>query len=369
MLAAILVVVVGSAFRPAPSRPIGRNGTIAFTVQGNDHGPAGTHLMNADGSGDRAIAAERCPIYSGDGRLLAALAYDGSAFLVIRDGDGNPVQRLALVDDATTSVTFALSPDGTRVAWFKPEAAGDELWVAPVTGGPGIRVVPATNVPGESQASPVWSPDGSSIAFVAYAADAVTGDRRRSAIDVVAADGSDRRRITTRPGLLDDGLSWSPDGRSLAYAGVTDARPIPSSSGDGAPIALPARDLFVIGADGKGDLDVTNTAGSETQPAWSPDGTALAFDTSGDGEAHRLTTVRMNGPTPAGRPILGPEAAWFLWSPDGTALLWPEVTTVGPETFHTTIHSIDRDFRQAAVTLQSLDGQVVCPPSWQRLEP
>ena len=105
---------------PPRSRPIGRNGTIAFTVQGNDHGPAGTHLMNADGSGDRAIAAERCPIYSGDGRLLAALAYDGSAFLVIRDGDGNPVQRLALVDDATTSVTFALSPDGTRVAWFKP---------------------------------------------------------------------------------------------------------------------------------------------------------------------------------------------------------------------------------------------------------
>ena len=70
--------------------------------------------MNADGSGDRAIAAERCPTYSADGRLLATLAYDGSAFLVIRDGDGNPVQRIALVDDATTSVTFALSGRDAR---------------------------------------------------------------------------------------------------------------------------------------------------------------------------------------------------------------------------------------------------------------
>ena len=61
VLAAILVVVVGSVFRPAPSRPIGRNGTIAFTVQGNNHGPAGTHLMKADGSGDRAIACRTMP--------------------------------------------------------------------------------------------------------------------------------------------------------------------------------------------------------------------------------------------------------------------------------------------------------------------
>jgi WD40-like Beta Propeller Repeat len=369
VLAAILVVVAGGAFRTAPSPPIGRNGTIVFTLQGNDHGPAGTHVMQADGTGDRAIAAERCPTYSSDGRVLAAMAYDGSASLVIRDADGNLARRLALVDDATIEVSYALSPDGTHVAWFKPVGTGDELWVAPVSGDPGIRIVPPTAVPGESRASPTWSPDGDSIAFATYVADPATGERRRSAIDVVGADGSDVRRLTTRPGLLGDGLSWSPDGRYLAYAGLPDAQPVPSSSGDGAPIESPARDVFVIGADGEGDLAVTNTAGSETQPAWSPDGTALAFETSTEGEAHRLTTVRMNGPTPAGRPILGPESAWFVWSPDATSLLWPEVTTVGPESFRTTIHAIDRDLRQAGLTLQSLDGEVVCPPSWQRLEP
>ncbi|HEX2755678.1 MAG TPA: hypothetical protein VHM48_09455 [Candidatus Limnocylindrales bacterium] len=77
----------------------------------------------------------------------------------------------------------------------------------------------------------------------------------------------------------------------------------------------------------------------------------------------------MNGPTPIGPTLIGPESAWFVWSPDGAALLWLEVRALGSEAFRSTIQSIDRDFRQAPVTLRTVDGLIVCTPSWQRLEP
>jgi hypothetical protein len=167
-------------------------------------------------------------------------------------------------------------------------------------------------------------------------------------------------------------MAWSPDGRYLAYLGVPDAPGPPSvapTASSGTQGGSPARDVFVIGVDGSGDRNVTNTLASENRPEWSPDGAVLAFDTSADGEAHRLTTVRMNGPTPVGPLVLGPESEWFVWSPDGSELLWLEVSSLGSETYHSTIHSIDPQFRQSSKTLQAVDGLIPCAPSWQRLEP
>ena len=192
--------------------------------------------------------------------------------------------------------------------------------------------------------------------FGAYVSDSATGEVQRTAIDVVAADGSDRRRLTTRPGLVDDGMSWSPDSRYLAYLGLAD--------GPGTPAA----DLYVIGVDGSGERQLTETPATEHHPEWSPDGAFLAFETSSEGLADRLTTIKMDGAAPLDLPSLGPESEWFVWSPEGRQLLWQEVTTVASESFRTTLHSIDREFRQPSTTLQVVDGLIVCPPSWQRLD-
>ena len=196
-----------------------------------------------------------------------------------------------------------------------------------------------------------------------------TGERHRSAIYVVDVDDAELHPLTTRPALLGDGMSWSPDGRFLAYPGLPDGAPIPPPSDGNATIAYPPRDVFLIGADGSGDRNLTSTPASESQPEWSPDGAYLAFGTTPDGEAHRITTIHMNGPTTGGPLALGPESEWFVWSPDGTALLWLEVSSLGSEKYRSTLHSVDRDFRQAPMTLQAVDGLIVCKPSWQRLEP
>ena len=75
-----------------------------------------------------------------------------------------------------------------------------------------------------------------------------------SAIDVVDADGSNLRHLTTRLGArpTDFGtIAWSPDGRSVAYTGVQDGVADPPALVGG--YATP-NDIFVIGADGTGDL-------------------------------------------------------------------------------------------------------------------
>jgi Tol biopolymer transport system component len=383
LLAAILVAVAAGAFRNDPLRTLARNGLIVFTLQGNNHDAATTHRMNADGSADQLIDGGRCPTYSRDGRVLAAVSYDGPAELVVVGADGKPMQRLRLVDEPPTSVPYALSPDGTKVAWFAPlpvvrvglpspgasTAPVDsrvELRIAPIDGRPGFRIALQPVAANESFGGLVWTPDGSRIAFERSVGDPVTGERRRSAIDVIASDGTGLVELTIRSGLAGDGLSWSPDGRFLAYAGVPDAGPAPIPSVE-IP-RVPPRDIFVVAADGSGDRAVTDSAVTEDQPEWSPDGAVLAFRTSEDGEAHRLTTVRMNGPTAVGPPVPGPATESFVWSPDGTELLWLEVTTLGPEAWRSTFHTIDPDGQRPLATLQAVDGLVVCKPSWQWLE-
>ena len=163
---------------------------------------------------------------------------------------------------------YALSPDGTQVAWFKPltpitdpsyngsMGSRNEVRVSPISGGPGTLIAPQATGPHEFYQFPVWSPDGRSIAFAGSTV-VFQGDNSacyRSAIYVVGADGSNLRRLTARAGTDFIGISWSPDSRYVAYVGLPDGSPSPSISPGGGPqdSFYPPLDVFVIAADGTG---------------------------------------------------------------------------------------------------------------------
>ncbi|HLP00011.1 MAG TPA: hypothetical protein VK171_15550, partial [Fimbriimonas sp.] len=103
--------------------------------------------------------------------------------------------------------TLSLSPDGSKLAF---SYQGD-IWVVGSEGG---KAVPVTdNV--ELDTNPIWSPDGSQIAFAS--------DRfGNNDIFVVDADGGRPKRVTYFSGN-DNPTGWTPDGKSIYVQRNADA--------------------------------------------------------------------------------------------------------------------------------------------------
>lgn len=383
----VIVAAIAGAIRSDPTKLLsGRNGAIAYTVSDIQARPySHFHLANADGTDDHEVAQGACPTFSRNGSLLSY--WSGSAEtreLVIANADGSSPKVVPFVKGR--SAIAGLSPDFSQVAWLKqvdPNTRQDaEVWVTPVSGGPGIRIAPKSDIPGESYSDPLWSPDGRHVAFGAMTSvDSPGGSNSgsyRSSIYVADVGGSRVRRLSARPGWDTIQLSWSPDSRYLAYDGTPDGSPLPSLGDDTADIAslYPPLDIFVIGADGTGERNLTNTnLATERGPEWSPDGSHLAYHgpfVDGD-QGWPIATVRMADGVAVGQAVIGPVTAEFLWSPDGTSLLLSDSreTSNGAQiqTFDSQIRSIDAELEEAPVALLSNHLNLIACLSWQRLEP
>jgi Tol biopolymer transport system component len=114
--------------------------------------------------------------------------------------------------------------------------------------------------------SPTWAPTD---ALVAFWRQGYTGEEAVSGIYIVASDGGQPRRIVADPGAR--WPSWSPEGRTIAYA---------TETGRGA--------IQVLQLDASEQRRVSGTLrGYLSHPQWSPDGRMIAF--------HRGINRRANG--------------------------------------------------------------------------
>ena len=209
----------------------------------------------------------------------AANTYRINLWLVPAAG-GDPRQ---LTTAAAKETSPRWSPDGTRLVFVSDRNGDKQLWVISVGGGE-ARAITSGKV---SPADPVWSPDGRWIAFVGkpeaarpreesdvkvisrlrYKQDGEGfWDGRWKQIFVVAAAGGRARQITT--GDYDHLTpAWSPEGTMLAYAG--NASPDADLSN--------TSDIWVLSIDGGSPRCLTNSRGPASVPAWSPDGRTIAY--------------------------------------------------------------------------------------------
>ena len=217
------------------------------------------------------------------------------------------------------------SPDGSKLAYVVGPNHHVDLIVADADGAHARRI--ATDLPTFGFA---WSPDGGNIAVRTL----TDHGARVSLIDVGTGDVQDL------PAFDGDwwNLAWSPDGTRFAFAGpaglwaqdldgshrqtlVSDLHVVnPEWSPDGSVLAFGCRppddasdyryDICTVHADGRGFVRFADWAGWDAVPVWSPDGSWLAF------ASDRGATPAQVAQNPGGARLEG--VTIYLMRPDGS---------------------------------------------------
>ena len=199
------------------------------------------------------------------------------------------------------------STAGERIVFGSSATGNYDVWTMDVDGGGAVDLTPGN--PG-FDGSPAWSPDRTRIAFSSRRS-------RNRDIYVMNANGSGLVRVTTDPGL-DDFPAWSPDGTTIAYSNLT-------FDDTGAPVLQ----LYTAAADGSGGVQqLTNDPRYvDTRPAYSPDGEKIAFDRAPNPgpslippPGNAIWIMHADGSHP--RELTPPEleADSPAWSPDGSRI-------------------------------------------------
>jgi dipeptidyl aminopeptidase/acylaminoacyl peptidase len=240
-----------------------------------------------------------------NGELAFVEGIFGNIYVINSDGTGTS----ALTNDQWNAEP-AWSPDGSRIVFTRyRESEGQGIFVMNANG---TGIVSLTTGRGDER-SPAWSPDGARIAFVS--------DRDSPGnveIYVMEADGKNRVRLT-RDGARDADPAWSPDGSRIAFARNNQ---IFTMYPDGSRIASAGNSqIYTMNPDGSAVTKLSSDSVKDSQPAWSPDGSMIAFSREAPSGNSAIFTMQADGSEPTRLTQDFIHAGNPAWSKDGRLAL------------------------------------------------
>jgi Tol biopolymer transport system component len=272
LAAALVGLTLGSV---SASYPGHHNGRIAFGVRVAD----GSNIFSIrpDGKGQTQLTNgpgfHFCPSYSPDGRSIAYCAnVSGSWEIWTMRADGSKQRQLTHLGGFATFPDF--SPDGKTIAFGGTEGADEhnEIYAVDAKTGGGLHAL--TSCAGLEDGCfndlPVWSPDGTRIAFMHGVYDPDLDAVVDEQVWVMDADGGNPHPITTGSAPKDQVPDWSPDSSKIAYHA--------GDYGNGG--------IWIIDADGENNHQISGCVagapspcaeGDDWGPSWSPDGKKIVF--------------------------------------------------------------------------------------------
>lgn len=278
--------------------------TLAFLA-------AALPLRHAAQTAQTAPAKQQSP----NGKIVFQSTQGGDGFasdIYVLDADGKHQTRLT--DSPSDDNSPLWSPTGDQIAFLSDRGGnGYEIYLMNADGGNQRPLRTAPNGGPIGGAHVEWSPDGKRLKYETSGFD--LGDIY--VVEAVAPGGGDsvvppQLINSSRPvGLNDTDASWSPDGTRFVFRSV---------GCDGCGIS----ELYTMNADGTNRVQITNVAGFEAAPRWSPDGTRVAYDADRGG-ARGIYVKNADG---TGAEVKVSGAADTLggavWSPNGSRLVFVE---------------------------------------------
>ena len=208
-----------------------------------------------------------------------------TGFLAVTTGSGSSqIASFKLDGSGMTQLTSgpanhygpSLSQDGKHILFSGEDGGALEVYVMNADGS---GVTPITKPPA-SAGTASWSPDGSAIVYAA-----LLGGRYQ--IFRAAPDGSNPVQITRDPKASSASPVFSPDGSTIAYSATT----VDTSGGGAVPVS---RIWVMNGRDGSGAKQLSSGT-ADAYPAWIDNSALLFARTSNQGKASQIFSINLAG--------------------------------------------------------------------------